>query len=63
MQFSLDICGQIMWLNAMTNRLAIYLALAITAFFMLDHFVFGLDAGQFLIRKGIDLITWMKFWR
>lgn len=52
-----------MWLNAMTNRLAIYLALAITAFFMLDHFVFGLDAGQFLIRKGIDLITWMKFWR
>ena len=47
----------------MTNRLAIILTLCFIGFFALDHYVFGLDAGVFLIRKGLELITWMAFWR
>jgi len=47
----------------MTNRLAIIIALCVIGFFVLDHFVLGLDAGVFLIRKGLELITWMAFWR
>jgi len=47
----------------MTNRLALWLVLLIVGFFVLDHYVFGLDAGVFLARKFIDLIEYLKIWR
>lgn len=47
----------------MTNRIAIGLVLCIAAFFMLDHFVLQLDAARFLLRKLIDLIEYVAFWR
>jgi len=60
---SLDNSPQIASFTRMTNRLAVIIALLIVAFFVLDHLVFKLDAGVFLVRKGLELITWMKFWR
>lgn len=48
---------------AMTTRLALILMALIICFFVLDHFVFGLDALVFLSKKGIDLIQYISFWR
>ena len=47
----------------MTNRIAIGLVVAIAGFFALDTFVLHLDAAPFLMRKLIDLIDTLAFWR
>ena len=47
----------------MSNGLALFLATALVAFFLLDAFVLHMDAGLFLARKGLDLIQWAAFWR
>lgn len=47
----------------MTSRLAIILALLIAGFFSLDAYVFEWGAGVFLLKKLMDLITYIAFWR
>ena len=47
----------------MTNTLAIWLALLIIGFFVLDHFVLHLDAQSIALRGLLDLITKVAFWR
>lgn len=49
--------------QCMTSRLAIFLALMIAAFFVLDHYVLHLDAGVFLAKKGLALINDLAIWR
>jgi hypothetical protein len=47
----------------MTNTIAIWLAIIIIGFFVLDHFVFHLDAITLVVRLLIDLIAKVAFWR
>ena len=47
----------------MTNRLAVWLALIIAALLAYDYYQFGWANTVFLIRKFVDLIEWMAFWR
>lgn len=47
----------------MTNTIAIWLALLIVGFFALDYFVLHLDAATIALRKVIDLIGVIAFWR
>jgi len=47
----------------MTNQIAIGLALFIVGFFLLDHFVFHLDALTVVLRKIVSTINHMAFWR
>lgn len=47
----------------MTTKIAIYLALAIAAFFALDHYVLHLNAGVFLAKRGLELINYLAIWR
>ena len=47
----------------MTNRLAVILLALIVGFFVLDHYVLGLDALIFLSRKFMDLIEYLAIWR
>lgn len=47
----------------MTNIIAIWLAIIIIGFFLLDHFVLRLDASMFAARFLIDLIVKMAVWR
>lgn len=47
----------------MTTRLAVILFLFIAAFFVLDHYVLHLNAGVFLIKKMVQLISYIAFWR
>ncbi|WP_368183711.1 hypothetical protein [Aestuariibius sp. HNIBRBA575] len=47
----------------MTNTLAIWLFLFIIGFFLLDYFVFEMEVGLFVARKGIDLIQVLAIWR
>ena len=46
----------------MTNRLALFLALLVVAFFALDRFVLHWNAPLFLARKIADLSDWLAFW-
>jgi hypothetical protein len=47
----------------MTNKLAIWLALIIAALLAVDYSRYDWANTVFLIRKLIDLIEWMAFWR
>jgi len=47
----------------MTTRIAIILFLCIVAFFVLDHYVLHLNAGVFLGKKIVNLMSWMAIWR
>jgi len=47
----------------MTTRLALIIMACIIGFFVLDHYVLGLEAGVFLAKKGIDLINYLAIWR
>lgn len=47
----------------MTTRLALILAFLIIGFFVLDAYVLHRDAGVFLAKKGLELITYIAFWR
>ena len=49
--------------SAMTSRLAMILALCMIGFFVLDHYVLGLNADVFLGKKGLELINYLAFWR
>lgn len=47
----------------MTNRLAVWLALIIAALLAYDYYQFNWANTVFLIRKFVDLIEWIAFWR
>lgn len=47
----------------MTNQIAIGLAIFIVGFFLLDHFVFHMDALTFILRLLIAAIHKIAFWR
>jgi len=47
----------------MTNSLALWLFGLILGFFLLDAFVLHWDTHYILMRKFIDLLTWLAFWR
>lgn len=47
----------------MTNTIAVWLGLMIIGFLMLDYFVLEWDVPTFLLRKLIDLIDYIAFWR
>ena len=47
----------------MTNTLAIILGLLIAGFFALDHYMFDWGATIFLMRKLMELIEHLAFWR
>ena len=49
--------------SAITNRIAIFLALAIVAFLVVDFLVFERAMSLFLARKFVDLIDLVAFWR
>jgi len=46
----------------LTNRLALILGLLVVGFLTLDQ-MFGWGFGLFLMRKFVDAIEWMSFWR
>lgn len=47
----------------MTNTIAVFLALLIIGFVMLDHFVLDWGVPAFVLRRLIDLIDYIAFWR
>ena len=47
----------------MTNIIAIWLGIFIIGFFVLDHFVFHLDAMTLILRLLIETIAKIAFWR
>lgn len=47
----------------MTNRIALFLALFVTALILLDVYVFGSNNVIFLSKKLLELIEWIAFWR
>lgn len=47
----------------MTNRLAIIFAVLIVGAILSDLIFNGGAASLFLLRKMMDLIDWMAFWR
>ena len=47
----------------MTNKIAIFLGLAILLVVALDTFVFHWDLHIFIGRKLLDLISFIAFWR
>ncbi|MEJ6478692.1 MAG: hypothetical protein QNL92_08425 [Octadecabacter sp.] len=47
----------------MTNIISIWLVVLIIAFFVLDHYVFEMNAFVFLIREFMKLIEYVAFWR
>jgi hypothetical protein len=49
--------------DAITNRIAIYLALAIIAFLLFDFLRYDWQMTVFLARKFLNLLDYIKFWR
>ncbi|SFS12955.1 hypothetical protein SAMN05444714_1478 [Yoonia litorea] len=47
----------------MTNRLAIWLILFVAALLAYDYYQFGWTNTVFLMRRFVDLIEWLAFWR
>lgn len=47
----------------MTTQISIGLAIFIIGFFVLDHFVWHLDALTFVMRKILAMINTMAIWR
>ncbi len=47
----------------MTDRIAVFLALFIVSFFLLDHFVLHLEMGTIVLRGIVDAVRWLAFWR
>ena len=47
----------------MTNSIAVWLALLIAAFFAVDYVQFDWAMTVFLLRKFLDLLAWVAFWR
>ena len=46
----------------MTNRIAVYIGLAIVVFLVLDY-ALGLGIALFLARRFLDLISLVAIWR
>ncbi|WP_296424342.1 hypothetical protein [Yoonia sp.] len=47
----------------MTNAIALFLAALIIGFLALDHYVLAWGAPEFLMRRLIELIDYIAFWR
>ena len=47
----------------MTNRLAVWIGLILLASIIADFALNGGSATVFLVRKFLDLIEWVAFWR
>ena len=47
----------------MTNRLALILAVLLSAALIADYLVFGQEHLLFLGKKLFELIEWLAFWR
>jgi len=47
----------------MTNKLAIFLILCIIGFLIGDGILYGSDNTLFLMRKFVELVEWVAFWR
>ena len=47
----------------MTNTIAIWLALFIAALLGFDYYQYDWANSVFLLRKLLDLIEWLAFWR
>ena len=47
----------------MTNTLAIILAALTIGFLLLDHMVLGWGVPTFMMRRLVDLIDYLAFWR
>ncbi|MBT9384444.1 hypothetical protein KM176_11290 [Pseudooceanicola sp. CBS1P-1] len=46
----------------MSNRLALVLGSGNAAFLVWDHLAREGTTTLFLLRKGVDFITWIAFW-
>ena len=47
----------------MTNIIALWLVLLIAAFLAFDYFAYDWANIVFLLRKLLELIEWLAFWR
>lgn len=47
----------------MTNRIALFLAVLILAALAADQMFNGGAATLFTLRKSLDLLDWVMFWR
>ncbi len=47
----------------MTNIIALWLALIIAALLAFDYFQYDWANTVFLLRKLLELIEWLAFWR
>ncbi|MGQ0566421.1 MAG: hypothetical protein ACT4OK_15315 [Gemmobacter sp.] len=47
----------------MTNRLAVILAVLIVAAILADQVLNDARAGVFLLRKFVDMVEYLSFWR
>ncbi len=47
----------------MTNRIALFLALAVIGVFAVDACAFDGNLPVFLGRKGLEFTEWLAFWR
>ena len=47
----------------MTNRIAVWIGLVLLALGIADFALNGGSAITFLVRKFLDLIEWVAFWR
>jgi hypothetical protein len=47
----------------MTNTIAIWLGLIITALLATDYVLYDWANTLFLLRKFMELIEWLAFWR
>jgi hypothetical protein len=48
---------------AMTNGLAVFLAVCIAGFLALDAALWDWQVSLFLARRFADLLNWLAFWR
>lgn len=47
----------------MTNKIALFLAIAIIALFAIDAYAWGGHMPLFLGKKMIEFLDWLAFWR
>jgi hypothetical protein len=51
------------WRAVLTNRIAVWIGLVLLALGIADFALNGGSAVTFLVRKFLDLIEWVAFWR
>jgi hypothetical protein len=47
----------------MTNKIAIWIGVIVLGLLSLDFFLYDWAGTIFLLRRGVDLVEWMAFWR